>query len=183
MGPHHAPPDPAERHRQAAARAAAIPDSAFEPFDRASALDSDTLELCERWPHAPVARGFGPGPLPDVPLLVLQGEDDLRTPVEDAQRVAPLFPRSSLVVAPTGHSVLGTDSTGCAVRAFTRFFQDQPVEPRCTRRARRPPPPTPPPPLRLADLAPPRGVPGERGRTLAAVRLTLATWPRTPRPR
>jgi len=166
------PPDPAERHRQAAARAAAIPDSAFEPFDRAGALDSDTLELCERWPHAPVARGFGPGPLPDVPVLVLQGEEDLRTPVEDAQRVTPLFPRSSLVVAPTGHSVHGNDVTGCAGRAFANFFRDRPVESRCARRVRRPPP-TPPPPGRLADVAPHRGVPGERGRTLAAARLTL----------
>jgi hypothetical protein len=166
------PPDPAERNRQAAERAAAIPDSAFEPFDRASALDSDTLELCERWPHAPVARGFGPGPLPDVPVLVLQGEEDLRTPVEDAERVAQLFPRSTLVVAPTGHSVHGNDVTGCAERAFANFFRDRPVESRCTRR-RRGPPATPPPPASLADVPPHRGVPGERGRTLAAVLLTL----------
>ena len=120
------PPDPAERHRQAAARAATIPDSAFEPFDRATSLASDVLNLCERWPNAPLAPEFGPGPLPDVPVLLLEGEDDLRTPVENAQRVAAQFPQSSLVVAPaTGHSVLGTDFSGCSDRAFKSFFRER----------------------------------------------------------
>src|SRR6185436_10110959 len=32
------PPDPAARHSQAAERLAAVPDSAFAPFDRATAL-------------------------------------------------------------------------------------------------------------------------------------------------
>src|SRR6185436_6148962 len=67
------PPDPAERHGQSAARAAAIPDSSFAPFDRATALASDTLNLCERWPQAPVAPAFGAGPLPDVPVLMIEG--------------------------------------------------------------------------------------------------------------
>ena len=86
------PPDPAERHRQAAARAAGIAESEFEPFDRATALASDTLDLCERWPNAPLAPDFGSGPLPDVPVLLLAGEDDLRTPVESAQRVGGTLP-------------------------------------------------------------------------------------------
>jgi pimeloyl-ACP methyl ester carboxylesterase len=112
-------PDPEERHRQAAARAASIPDSEFEPFDRATSLASDVLNLCERWPSAPLAPDFGPGPLPDVPVLLLEGEDDLRTPVENAQRVAAQFPHSSLVVArATGHSALSSDFSGCTGRAL-----------------------------------------------------------------
>ncbi len=166
------PPDPAERHRQAAERAAAVPDSVFEPFDRDTMLASDTLELCERWPHAPVARGFGPGPLPDVPVLMLAGEDDLRTPAESARRVAWLFPRASLVEVPaTGHSAIGTDVSGCVQRAFTRFFRDQQVPPGCPRQRRRFPP-EPPPPAGLAEVSGLLG-PGVRGRTLAAVKLTL----------
>src|SRR5262249_33924190 len=94
------PPDPAERHAQAAARAATILDSAFAPFDRATALASDTLDLCERWPQAPAAPDFGPGPLPDVPVLMVEGEDDLRTPVENAERTAQLFPHARVLVAP-----------------------------------------------------------------------------------
>ena len=167
------PPDPGERHRQAAARAAAIADPEFEPFDRGTSLASDTLNLCERWPHAPVAPEFGPGPLPDVPVLLLEGEDDLRTPVENARRVAELFPHSSLVVAPaTGHSALGSDFSGCTNRAFALFFQEGSVPVRCPR-ARRLFLPSPPPPRRLATVEPLAGTSGLRGRTLAAVQLTL----------
>jgi len=167
------PPDPDQRHGQAAAYAATIPDAGFEPFDRATALASDTLNLCERWPAAPVAPEFGAGLLPDVPVLLLEGQDDLRTPVENARRVAERFPRSSLVVVPaTGHSALGSDFTGCTDRAFTRFFQERRVASRCPR-VRRPFPPSPPPPLRLASVQPLAGTSGLRGRTLAAVKLTL----------
>jgi pimeloyl-ACP methyl ester carboxylesterase len=168
------PPDPAERHGQAAAQATAIPDSAFAPFDRATALASDILNLCESWPHAPVAPEFGPGALPNVPVLLVGGEDDLRTPVENAERTAALFPRSRLLVAPaTGHSAISADFSGCAQRAFARFVQRRPVGPRC-RRVRRVFPPRSPPPARLADVRRLRGTSsGVRGRTLAAVKLTL----------
>jgi pimeloyl-ACP methyl ester carboxylesterase len=167
------PPDPGERHRQAATRAAAIPASAFAPFDRATALASDVLNLCESWPQAPVAPDFGPGPLPDVPVLLLEGADDLRTPVENAERTAVMFPRSRLVVVPaTGHSVIGADFTGCAQRAFAHFVQRRPVPPACPR-APRQFLAHPPPPLRLAEVPPLRGTSGARGRTLAAVKLTL----------
>jgi pimeloyl-ACP methyl ester carboxylesterase len=171
--PRATPPDPAERHRLAAANAATIPDSAFEPFDRATALGSDTLDLCESWPEAPADPGFGSGPLPDVPVLMVEGEDDLRTPVENARRTAELFPRSRLVIAPvTGHGAIGADFSGCAQRAFARFVQLRPVPPRCAR-VRRPFSPTPPPPRRLADVPRLRGTSGTRGRTLATVALTL----------
>jgi pimeloyl-ACP methyl ester carboxylesterase len=167
------PPDEAERHRQAEADALAVPESAFEPFDRATALASDTLELCESWPSAPSAPDFGPGPLPDVPVLLIEGEDDLRTPVENARRVARLFPRSKLLVVPgTGHSALGSDFSGCSNAAFARFLADRPVRTRCGR-SRRTFLPTPPPPVRLADVPLLRGSSGGRGRALEAVKETL----------
>jgi pimeloyl-ACP methyl ester carboxylesterase len=167
------PPDPAERHRQAEAYAATVPDSSFEPFDRETMLGSDTLALCERWPHAPPPPEFGSGPLPDVPVLLIEGEDDLRTPVENAVRVARQFPRARLVVAPaTGHSAIGSDFSGCALRAFARFVQLRQVPASCppVRREFRP---APPPPRRLADVPRLRGTTGARGRALAAVKLTL----------
>jgi pimeloyl-ACP methyl ester carboxylesterase len=168
-----APPDPAERHRQAEAAAALQPDSAFVPFDRGALLENDLLQLCDRWPEAAVAPAFGPGPLPDVPVLLLNGEDDLRTPVESARRVAGLFPRSRLVVAPaTGHSTLGSDLSGCAQRAFARFFRNHTVSERCPG-ARRRFPASPPPPRALRRVPPARGVRAERGRALTALALTL----------
>jgi pimeloyl-ACP methyl ester carboxylesterase len=143
------PPDPATRRREAEATAALIPDSVLMPFDRESLLENDILQLCDRWPASPAEPAFGPGPLPDVPVLILEGEDDLRTPVESAQRVAAQFPQAKLVVAPaTGHSALGSDGSGCTERAFARFFRDQPVPTDCPRR-RRDFPPAPPPPTAL----------------------------------
>jgi pimeloyl-ACP methyl ester carboxylesterase len=170
--PRSSPPDPGERHRAAAAAAALIPDATFFPFDRSTLLDNDLLELCDRWPAAPVAPAFGPGPLPNVPVLILEGEDDLRTPVESARTVAAQFPQAKLVVAPaTGHSALGGDTSGCAERAFAEFFRNRPVRTRCPRVRRERP--LPPPPLKLRQVEPLRGVPGLRGRVLAAAALTL----------
>jgi pimeloyl-ACP methyl ester carboxylesterase len=167
------PPNPAERRRQATLAAAGAPDAAFFPFDRATAVHNDLIALCDRWPAAPADPMFGPGPLPDVPVLLLEGEDDLRTPLENAERVAAQFPHASLVVAPaTGHSALGSDPGLCTRRAFARFFQGRPVPTRC-RRIPRIFPATPPPPTALRRIPPVRSVPGLRGRALTAVSLTL----------
>lgn len=166
-----------ERLRQANEAAAAIPDSAFAPFDRATAvaLDEQSLLLqCSRWPAAAEAPALAAGPLPDVPVLVLEGEEDMRTPLEVGARVARAFPRSSLVPVPkTGHAVLGSASGArCAGIALRRFFADQAVGNPCTR-ARRANRVEPVLPARLGDVRPARGVPGRRGRTLAAALLTL----------
>jgi pimeloyl-ACP methyl ester carboxylesterase len=152
--PRVAPPDPLERRRHTEAAVNSTPSDAFLPFDRGAALENDLPRLCERWAASPAAPDFGPGPLPDVPVLLIEGEDDLRTPVENARRVAALFPQAQLVVASaTGHSALGADPSGCTGRALARFFRDRPVAGVC-RRVPRPYPALPPPPRRLGKLAP-----------------------------
>jgi pimeloyl-ACP methyl ester carboxylesterase len=156
--PRATPPDPLERRRYTEAAVNAAPGSAFFPFDRGAARQSGLPRLCERWAASPAPPDFGPGPLPDVPVLLIEGEDDMRTPVEGAQRVAALFPRAQLVVASaTGHSALGSDPSGCTARALARFFRDQPVAGVC-RRTPRPFPALPPPPRRLGQLPPLRAV-------------------------
>jgi TAP-like protein len=171
--PRTTPPDPLERRRQAEAVVSSTPGTVFLPFDRGAALENDLLRLCDRWAAAPVAPAFGPGPLPDVPVLILEGEDDLRTPVENARRVAGLFPRAQLVVAPsTGHSALGSDPSGCTAIALARFFRDQPAANACRRRPRLFPA-LPPPPERLRQVRPASGTPGVRGRALRALALTI----------
>jgi pimeloyl-ACP methyl ester carboxylesterase len=167
------PPDPATRRRDALLAVTARPDSDFLPFDRATVLDSDLMTLCGRWPVASGPLPSITAPVPDVPVLLLEGEDDLRTPVENARRVAARFPQSRLVVVPaTGHSVLGSDTSPCARRAFDRFFRGGGVSTRCGH-VRRAVFPQPPPPTSLAQVHRLAGVPGRRGRTLVAVRLTL----------
>jgi len=164
---------PAERHGLAAQAALAQPADAFRPFDVKTALATDLLNLCEPWPTAAAEPEIVRGPLPNVPTLLLEGEDDLRTPVENARRVAAALPQATMVVAPaTGHSTLGSDASGCASRAFGRFFTGRRVSTRCPR-AHRQIRPTPVAPLRLRDVQRARGVRGRRGRALTALALTL----------
>ena len=161
------------RRGEAAAQAEALPTEAFGPFDRATALDNDIINLCEFWPAAPTEPAFGTGPPPDVPVLLLEGEDDLRTPLESAQRVAALFPQARLYLArATGHSALGSDFSGCAERAFARFFLGRRMPGPC-RPVRRLPKPTRPVPATLRRVRRAPGVPGLRGRAVRAVILTL----------
>src|SRR5204863_380480 len=72
---------------------------------------------------APVATG----PLPQVPTLILEGQADLRTPLEDGQAVAnQIGPSATVVAIPhTGHSVLGSDLSNCGTNAVTAFFGGQ----------------------------------------------------------
>ncbi|MDX6671409.1 MAG: hypothetical protein QOI91_1772 [Solirubrobacteraceae bacterium] len=164
----------AQRPAAARAAAAAVPDARFEPFDRATTLASrgDTLTSCMRWLAAPEAPALGPGPLPDVPVLVLEGAEDLRTPLEVGARVAARFARSEVVAVPkTAHAVLGR-AGGCAELAVRRFFAGQAVGNPCAAR-RRGARVLPKLPARLSDVPAAPGVPGQVGRTLAAVGLTL----------
>ena len=165
---------PAERMRQARERAEAIPDSAFEPFDRETSLASedDILHGCVRWPTTPEPPALASGPLPDVPVLILEGAEDLRTPVEAGARLATRFRRAKLATVPkTAHSVLGRGAP-CAEVLLRRFFSDSPLGAPCrgARRAKRVEPLAP---ARLEQVRPARGSTGLPGRTLAAVLLTI----------
>ena len=160
------------RLQQVQAAVAAIPDSSLYPFDRATVADSDEINLCSRWPA--VQRPPLPplGPLPDVPALLVSGQDDLRTPLEGAQRLAALLPRSSVVSVPgTGHSVFGSDLTGCSDRALKAFFLNRKVQTGCKRtqgRIR----PDGPIPASVAQVRP-AAAKGKRGRTVSAAALTV----------
>ena len=165
---------PEERARQVRERAEAIPDSAFEPFDRETSLASqnDVIRQCLRWPTAPDPPALAPGPLPNVPVLILEGAEDLRTPVEAGARLRTRFPRAQLVTVPkTAHSVLGRGAP-CAELVLRRFFQNRPLGAPC-RGARRAVRVRPLVPSRIEAVAPARGSSGLAGRTLAAVVLTL----------
>jgi len=161
--------------RIAAAEAAlrAVPAAALAPFDRTTALfSSPTVQLCNRWPSASVEPAIPDGPFPAVPAIVLAGEDDLRTPLESARRIAARIPGSTLVSVPEmGHSVLDGFPRTCGLRAVDDFFGGRALR-KCPPR-RREFPPVPIAPRSLSELAPQVGVRGRAGRTVSAVGLTL----------
>ncbi len=154
-----------------------LPGSDFYPFDPESALLDMTIPLCVAWPDASTPPPPA-SPLPDVPTLILSGGQDLRTPTENAQRVAALIPDAQLERVPyTGHSVLGSDLSGCAKSALAAFFAGLAVKP-CPPTTN-PFPPSPLAPTRMSALRPPHGVAGARGRTVTAAVNTILDLRRT----
>ncbi len=162
---------PATRLAEALAFLRSQPASRFAPFDPQTALRASLVEACDSWPYAS-APPPPAAPLPDVPTLILSGAQDLRTPSSNALEVAARIPGATVEVVPfTGHSVVGSDLTGCAAKALESFFAGTTVAP-CTG-AQDVLAPTPVTPRRLSAIKPPPGLGGRPGRTLIAVLDTL----------
>jgi pimeloyl-ACP methyl ester carboxylesterase len=176
-------PFPWQRGASAATRASEAraflsgrPASDFFPFDAATALEDSLAELCVAWPDAAPAPPPA-SPLPNVPTLIFSGAQDLRTPTSNAREVAALIPDAQLEVVPfTGHSVIGSDFSDCAVDALKVFFAGgrvQPCAPSVNLFA-----PTPLTPTKLTSVQPPAGLGGRAGQTLVAVLDTLVDFNR-----
>ena len=162
---------PATREAEARAALHGLPSPDIYPFDAATVWSDSLVPVCLDWPNAAPAPPAA-GPLPNVPTLILSGEQDLRTPTAGARRIAAEIPDAQLLVVPyTGHSVVGSDFSGCASLAVEAFFGGAAVQP-C-----KPEPdpfgPTPITPTRLARVQPVPGLGGNRGRTLTAVLDTI----------
>ena len=158
-------------------RALALPPEAFFPFD-AEVAYADEIDLCLRWPdpgQPPAPKG---APYPDVPTLILQGLEDLRTPPEVSAHVATLIPRAQRTVVPgVGHAIVGADPSGCGIRQLLRFLRGGRVRARCPR-VDTFVPATGVPPASFGSLAPVTGFPAHVGRTVAHSmrRSTTSTW-------
>jgi pimeloyl-ACP methyl ester carboxylesterase len=113
---------PQTRRRQALAALDAVPAAALAPFDRRAALNFGLLPLCGDWP-APQRVVAPAPPLPTtIPTLVLSGNLDLRTPLENARRLATALGGRLVVAQGVGHGVLGVDPSGCAASAVEAFL-------------------------------------------------------------
>jgi pimeloyl-ACP methyl ester carboxylesterase len=164
---------PADRVAQARHNFDGIPASSYAPFDPATVFKFSLAPFCATWPEAGPNPPVEENPLPNVPTLLMSGNDDLRTPQEDAAKLSSELPNGTLVRVPdTGHSVLGSDLFGCATRAVRTFFRGQPQRP-CVDHGELLPP-SPVPPRSLSRLPRVGGLPARTGRTLLAARLTLA---------
>jgi pimeloyl-ACP methyl ester carboxylesterase len=169
---------PAAREAQARAALQALPATDLYPFDAPTVWADSLVPACVDWPFATPAPpdGVPAHPLPDVPTLLLSGEQDLRTPTSGARRIAAEIPDAQLLTVPyTGHSVIGSDFSDCAKDAVEAFFADgtggHPIAP--CKREPNPFSPTPITPTSLSGVQPVPGLAGGRGRTLTAVLDTL----------
>ena len=150
----------------------AQPASDFYPFDASTAYENSLVSECSGWPDASPSPA-APSALPNVPTLILSGEQDLRTPTADARHVASLIPDSQLLLVPfTGHSVLGSDLSDCSALAVKDFFAGSAVQ-ACPANTPDQFAPTPVTPTKLAYIRPPARLAGKPGKTLVAVLDTL----------
>jgi pimeloyl-ACP methyl ester carboxylesterase len=161
-------------HRAAAADAATglLTAELARPFGAGAAVRSELMRLCRRWPTASAAPPADPGPMPDVPVLVVAADSGIQNPVETARRTADRFARSQLIVAPAFFGTPLTGVTECASKALKRFLAGRTISRRCPEGRFRLPPGHPLP-TSIGQLRPVRSVGGRRGQVLRAVELTF----------
>jgi pimeloyl-ACP methyl ester carboxylesterase len=127
---------PATRQAQYRRRLGALDARQFHPFPPAAWLGThiDAGPKCLDWPADPTAgsRQFRGLRMPDVPVLVMSGDLDTNTPVEQGRAVAAAFPHATFaVVANAGHTPA---LDPCGVGLGVDFVQQLAVDPhRCER--------------------------------------------------
>ena len=129
------PPDtpPEQRAPLLQAAVAALPAGTFGPFG-SWAADFGNASFCLNWPSPTGGVVYGPGPLPNVPMLALSGGYDMRTPTAGAVAVAAQFPQGHVVVVPgVGHDAFDSDLSGCAQVAVRDWMLGAAVPASCPR--------------------------------------------------
>jgi pimeloyl-ACP methyl ester carboxylesterase len=113
---------PIEGRQQALdAAAAKLGDDDLYPYDRATATGNGFALQCLYWPPVAAADVQPPRALPDVPVLLLNGDRDLSTPMEWAQQVAKRAPDGRLIIVKgAGHDIQDQGDTK-ALAAVRRF--------------------------------------------------------------
>jgi pimeloyl-ACP methyl ester carboxylesterase len=129
------PPDslPAARPALLQAAVVALPAGTLGPFG-SWASNFGNASFCLNWPSPSGGIVYGPGPLPNVPMLALSGGYDMRTPTAGAVEVAAQFPQGHVVVVPgIGHDAFDSDLSGCAQIAVRNWMLGAAVQASCPR--------------------------------------------------
>ncbi len=157
----------AGRRAQFDAGVAALPAGTLGPFGKWAAAIGNG-HFCIGWPPPSGNVPLGPGPLPNVPVLAVNGGFDMRTPVASAQSVVSRFPQGRLIVVNgVGHSVINADPSFCAARAVRNWMLGTAFSDQCARPA--------------PFLAPVPAYPAAKRTRVASPRETLAIVSKTVR--
>ena len=101
---------------------ASLSAGATAPFAAATAAAVSNVSACLDWPPTPPAPPSPTG-VSVTPTLILSGDDDLRTPYEQALTIAAGYSNAQLLRVPdVGHSTVSSDRTGCARKAMIEFL-------------------------------------------------------------
>jgi pimeloyl-ACP methyl ester carboxylesterase len=121
----------ADRDTFLRAAVAALPTGAFAPLgDWVKRMLG--AQTCSLWPAPTGEAALPAGPYPDVPVLALAGDMDMRTPAADTVATARLFPDGHALVVPgAGHVVVG--QSPCADNAVHDWLDGKATPARCPR--------------------------------------------------
>ncbi len=105
----------------------AIAATTFDPFTPGTSLTLSDISFCVYWPAPTVpVDPTVTAPPPNIPVLVVSGQEDNVTPAVEGKEVATLFPQAKRVGIPfTGHSVISDvwpNATTCVARSIASFF-------------------------------------------------------------
>jgi pimeloyl-ACP methyl ester carboxylesterase len=100
-----------------------LPAKATWPYTSAVAVQQGFIQSCVPWP-AERPNSNPAGKLPDVPILLLNGDHDLSTPLEWAQEEAALAPQGKLVVVKGASHSIQNRERGHAGRDAVIAFLD-----------------------------------------------------------
>ena len=115
------------RKTKAMSALSAIAATTFDPFTPGTSLTLSDISFCVYWPAPTVpVDPTVTAPPPNIPVLILSGQEDNVTPAVEGKEVATLFPQAKRVGIPfTGHSVISDvwpNATTCVARSIASFF-------------------------------------------------------------
>jgi pimeloyl-ACP methyl ester carboxylesterase len=117
-----------ERRAEFDRRLAGLPGNAFGWFSKQGWVDSswEQVDFCLKYPEPHFSPKLRPpyfGPFPKVPVLMLNGDIDLQSPLESARRAKKNWPNSVfLTIKNAPHVTISTSE--CAVGAAVAFLQN-----------------------------------------------------------